>query len=162
TARRGPGPIGRDRALLGRRVPGRRRRPEPGAWPERVPLVQDGRVPGVSDTFVGYHASHEQFTPSRLLRLCVEAESAGFAGAMCSDRALPWREGQGGSGFAWAWRGSAWPATGPSPGSVCGPVPRHRPGIAAQALGPLAEMFPRRVWVAFGSGEHLNERVVGG
>lgn len=116
----------------------------------------------MSDAFVGYHASHEQFAPSRLLRWCVAAEAAGFAGAMCSDHFMPWSDRQGESGFAWAWLGSALQATGLSYGSVCAPVHRYHPAIVAQAFATMAEMFPGRVWVAFGSGEHLNERVVGG
>lgn len=116
----------------------------------------------MSYTFVGFHASHEQFAPSRLVRLCVDAEAAGFAGAMCSDHFLPWSDRQGESGFAWAWLGSAMQATSFSHGSVCAPVHRYHPAIVAQAFATLAEMHPGRVWVAFGSGEHLNERIVGG
>lgn len=116
----------------------------------------------MTDAFVGYHASHEQFPPSELLALCRAAEAAGFAGGMCSDHLLPWSERQGESGFAWSWLGAALQATGLDFGSVCAPVHRYHPVIAAQALATLAEMFPDRVWVAFGSGELLNERVVGG
>ena len=49
---------------------------------------------------IGYHASHEQFPPSDLLRWVREAERAGFTAAKCSDHFHPWSERQGQSGFA--------------------------------------------------------------
>ncbi|MGH2381576.1 MAG: LLM class F420-dependent oxidoreductase, partial [Candidatus Limnocylindria bacterium] len=41
---------------------------------------------------IGFHASHEQFRPDRLLRLAQAAEAAGFDAAMCSDHWAPWSE----------------------------------------------------------------------
>ena len=55
----------------------------------------------------GYHASHAQFAPSRLLQLVKRAEAAGFTGAMSSDHFKPWGPTQGQSGFAWSWLGAA-------------------------------------------------------
>jgi alkanesulfonate monooxygenase SsuD/methylene tetrahydromethanopterin reductase-like flavin-dependent oxidoreductase (luciferase family) len=46
-------------------------------------------------TTIGYHASHEQFSPSHLLHLTRAAEAAGFDAAMCSDHFHPWTEQQG-------------------------------------------------------------------
>src|SRR5690606_35538150 len=74
----------------------------------------------------------------------------------------PWSERQGHSGFAWSWLGAALQATGLPFGAVCAPVQRYHPAIIAQAVATLGEMFPGRFWVAFGSGELLNERIVGG
>ncbi len=111
---------------------------------------------------IGYHASHEQFAPSRLLELVQRAERAGFGAAMCSDHFHPWSERQGQSGFTWSWLGAALQATGLSFGTVCAPVQRYHPAIVAQAIATLGEMFTRRFWVALGSGELLNERIVGG
>lgn len=51
----------------------------------------------------GFHASHEQFPPSALLRLVSMAEQAGFTRAMCSDHFAPFGVEQGHSGFAWSW-----------------------------------------------------------
>ncbi len=56
---------------------------------------------------IGYHCSHEQFTPSELLSLVSLAHGAGFRAAMCSDHFNPWSERQGQSGFAWSWLGAA-------------------------------------------------------
>ena len=60
---------------------------------------------------IGYHASHEQFSPSELLKYVQMAERAGFTAAMCSDHFHPWSKRQGHSGFAWTWLGAALQAT---------------------------------------------------
>lgn len=110
---------------------------------------------------IGFHASHEQFTPSTLLELTAAAEAAGFQAAMCSDHFHPWSEIQGQSGFAWSWLGAALQATRLSFGVVCAPGQRYHPAIIAQAAATLAEMFPDRFWIATGSGQMLNEGITG-
>ena len=110
---------------------------------------------------LGYHASHEQFPPSELLAFVLDAERAGFAAAMCSDHIAPWGESQGNSGFAWAWLGAAMQATSLPFGVVNAPGQRYHPAIIAQAAATLAEIFPGRFWVAFGSGQAMNEHVTG-
>jgi probable non-F420 flavinoid oxidoreductase len=110
---------------------------------------------------IGYHASHEQFPPGRLLELVQHAESAGFEGVLCSDHFYPRSELQGESGFAWAWLGAAMQATALPFGVVNAPGQRYHPAIIAQAAATLAEMFPGRFWVALGSGQLLNEAITG-
>ena len=112
-------------------------------------------------TRFGYHASHEQYTPSDLLECAILAEAAGFESASCSDHFHPWTEAQGQSGFAWSWLGSALQATTLSFGTVNAPGARYHPAIVAQAAATLAEMFPGRFWLAIGSGEALNEGITG-
>jgi probable non-F420 flavinoid oxidoreductase len=112
-------------------------------------------------TRIGFHASHEQFSPARLLRAVQLAEQAGFEAAMCSDHFHPWSERQGHSGYAWSWLGSALEATSLSYGTVCAPGQRYHPAVIAQAAATLAEMYPRRFWIAVGSGENLNEHITG-
>jgi coenzyme F420-dependent glucose-6-phosphate dehydrogenase len=112
-------------------------------------------------TLFGYHASHEQFSPSQLLRWVQLAEDEGFQAAMCSDHFHPWGEQQGQSGFAFAWLGAALQATSLSFGSVCAPGQRYHPAVVAQAAATLAEMYPERYWIALGSGELLNEHITG-
>lgn len=112
-------------------------------------------------TRYGYHASHEQFAPSALLRYVAEAERAGFGSAMCSDHFHPWTSAQGQSGYAWSWLGAALQATRLRFGTVCAPGQRYHPAVVAQAAATLAEMFPDRVWVAVGSGQNLNEHITG-
>jgi coenzyme F420-dependent glucose-6-phosphate dehydrogenase len=110
---------------------------------------------------IGYHASHEQFRPSDLLRYVQRAEQAGFQAAMCSDHFTPWSERQGQSGFAWSWLGAALQATSLSFGVVNAPGQRYHPAIIAQAAATLAEMYPGRFWVAVGSGQYMNEHITG-
>ena len=50
-------------------------------------------------------------------------------------------------------------ATSLSFGVVCAPGQRYHPAIIAQAAATLAEMFPKRFWVALGSGQALNEHI---
>lgn len=110
----------------------------------------------------GYHASHEQFTPRDLLKYVQLAEKAGFDAAMCSDHFTPWSERQGQSGFAWSWLGAALQATKRlSFGMVNAPGQRYHPAIIAQAAATLVEMFPGRLWCAFGSGQLMNEHITG-
>jgi coenzyme F420-dependent glucose-6-phosphate dehydrogenase len=110
---------------------------------------------------IGYHASHEQFSPSDLLKYVQAAEEAGFDGAMCSDHFHPWVPGQDNSAFAWSWLGAALQATGLSFGVVNAPGQRYHPAIIAQAAATLAFMYPGRFWMAVGSGEALNEAITG-
>jgi probable non-F420 flavinoid oxidoreductase len=108
---------------------------------------------------VGIHFSHEQRSPSALLRDAKLAAGAGLRIGMCSDHFRPWSERQGHSGFTWSWLAAALEATPLSLGTVCAPGQRYHPAIVAQAAATLAEMFPDRFWVALGSGEALNEAI---
>jgi coenzyme F420-dependent glucose-6-phosphate dehydrogenase len=110
---------------------------------------------------IGYQASHEQFTPSDLIKYAVLAEQAGFKAINSSDHFHPWSESQGQSGFSFAWLGAAMQATKTPYGMVCSPGQRYHPAIVAQAAATLAEMFPERFWIALGSGEAINETITG-
>ncbi len=108
-----------------------------------------------------YHASHEQFTPSALLRYVQLAEQAGFTAVSSSEHLQPWSVRQGESGFAWTWLGAAMQVTSLPFSLVCAPGQRYHPVIVAQAIATLVEMFPDRLWVAMGSGEASNEHITG-
>ena len=110
---------------------------------------------------LGYQASHEQFTPSELLRWAQAAEAAGFAAVNSSDHFYPWSERQGQSGFSFAWLGAAMQATTVPYGLVCTPGYRYHPAVVAQAIATLCELFPGRFWISLGSGEALNEAITG-
>jgi probable non-F420 flavinoid oxidoreductase len=110
---------------------------------------------------IGYHASHEQFKPSLLLKLAQLAAQAGFTHGLSSDHFHPWTEEQGESGFAWSWLGAALQATPLTFGVVNAPGQRYHPAVIAQAAATLAEMFPNRFWLAQGSGQALNEHITG-
>jgi coenzyme F420-dependent glucose-6-phosphate dehydrogenase len=110
---------------------------------------------------IGFHASHEQFSPSELLHLVQAAEAAGFDCAMSSDHFRPWGPSQGQSGFAWSWLGAALQATNLPFGVISAPGYRYHPAILAQAAATLCEMFPGRFWMCLGSGQRLNEDLTG-
>ncbi|MCZ3364561.1 MULTISPECIES: TIGR03885 family FMN-dependent LLM class oxidoreductase [Methanobacterium] len=110
---------------------------------------------------IGYHNSHEQFPPSKLLKFVQMAEKNGFNGASSSDHFYPWSESQGESGFVWSWLGSALQATSLPFGVVNAPGQRYHPTIIAQATATLTEMYPERFWIAVGSGQLLNESITG-
>lgn len=110
---------------------------------------------------IGYQASHEQFSPDDLLRLAIMAEKAGFEFVLSSDHISPWSHVQDNSGFAWSWLGAALQATSMSYSVVTPPGYRYHPAVLAQAIATLAKMFPGRFEPCLGSGEALNEHVVG-
>ena len=112
-------------------------------------------------TIVGWHASHEQVAPHALLAAAEHAEAAGFDAGMSSDHFSPWSARQGESGFAWSWLGAAMARTALPFGVVNAPGQRYHPAVVAQAAATLAEMFPRRLWVALGTGEASNEHITG-
>jgi coenzyme F420-dependent glucose-6-phosphate dehydrogenase len=111
---------------------------------------------------LGFHFSHEQFSPRKLLELVPLVEKAGFKYALCSDHFHPWSVKQGHSGFAWSWLGAALQKSERLTfGTVNAPGQRYHPAIIAQAAATLAEMFPERFWFAAGSGQLLNEGITG-
>jgi len=110
---------------------------------------------------IGFHASHEQFEPSKMLEYTIAAERAGFDGAMSSDHFKPWSRSQGHSGHSWSWLGAAMARTKFPVGMICAAGYRYHPAVVAQAAATLAEMFPDRFWFALGSGERVNEDVTG-
>ena len=108
-----------------------------------------------------YQASHEQFAPGELIKLCQLAEAAGFTAINASDHFHPWSKRQGQSGYVYAWLGAALQATAIPIGVITAPGQRQHPAIVAQAAATLAQMFPKRFSMALGSGEALNERITG-
>ncbi|NJY62582.1 TIGR03885 family FMN-dependent LLM class oxidoreductase [Salinimicrobium sp. CDJ15-81-2] len=110
---------------------------------------------------IGFHASHEQFSPRHLLELVQKAEDAGFKAVLSSDHFHPWSDLQGESGFAWSWLGAAMQATSLEYGIVNAPGQRYHPAIIAQAVATLDQMFPGRFFLCSGSGQLLNENITG-
>ena len=112
---------------------------------------------------LGYKASAEQFGPRKLLDFAVAAEENGFESVFVSDHFQPWRHSDGHSPFALAWLA----ATGERTKrvvlgtSVVTPTFRYHPAIVAQAFGTLGSLFPGRVILGVGTGEHLNEGALG-
>lgn len=110
---------------------------------------------------LGYHASHEEFSPRDLLRFAKRAEAAGFDCAMSSDHFHPWGAHQGHSGYAWSWLGAALEGTSLPMGIISVPGWRYHVAVLAQKAATLAQMYPGRFWLALGSGENLNEHITG-
>ncbi len=112
---------------------------------------------------IGYSAALEQFHPTELLHYCKLAEQHGFRGVMAADHFQPWVPQQGHNAFVYSWMGALGTTTNHSfgPGVTC-PGFRYHPSVIAQAAATLAAMFPGRFWLGLGSGEALNEHVVGG
>jgi len=112
---------------------------------------------------VGYAAALEQLHPREAVELAVHAESRGFSGVMAADHFQPWVPQQGQSAFVWnvlAAIGER--TTGDLGPGVTTPTFRWHPAMVAQASATLAAMNPGRHWLGLGSGEALNEHVVGG
>src|SRR3989337_3533017 len=110
---------------------------------------------------IGFHASHEQFAPSDMLKYTIAAERAGFDCAMSSDHFKPWSRSQGHSGYSWSWLGAALARTKFPIGVIAAAGYRYHPATVAQAAATLTEMFPDRFWFALGSGERINEDIMG-
>ena len=90
------------------------------------------------------------------------AEQAGFEFAAISDHFSPWLEEQGHSPFAWSVLGALANATaiGLMTAVTC-PIMRYHPAIVAQAAATIALLSNNRFTLGLGSGERLNEHVIG-
>jgi coenzyme F420-dependent glucose-6-phosphate dehydrogenase len=112
---------------------------------------------------VGYAAMLEQFHPTEAVALAAYAESRGFSGVMAADHFQPWVPAQGQSSFVWNVLAAVGERTAGDFGpGVTAPTFRWHPAMVAQASATLAAMYPGRHWLGIGSGEALNEHVVGG
>ncbi|WP_382304645.1 TIGR03557 family F420-dependent LLM class oxidoreductase [Herbiconiux sp. UC225_62] len=112
---------------------------------------------------VGYAAMLEQFAPSEAVALSVYAEEHGFDGVMAADHFQPWVPRQGQSSFVWNVLTAVGERTrGDFGPGVTAPSFRWHPAMVAQASATLGAMYPGRHWLGLGSGEALNEHIVGG
>lgn len=112
---------------------------------------------------IGYKLASEAFGPKELVRQAVLAERAGFDFVEISDHFHPWLDNQGHSPFAWTVLGSIAARTeriGLATGVTC-PTVRYHPAVIAQAAATLALLSDGRFVLGVGSGERLNEHVVG-
>jgi G6PDH family F420-dependent oxidoreductase len=112
---------------------------------------------------VGYKLSSEEHSPADLVRYARQAEEAGFTFAMISDHYHPWIDRQGQSPFVWGVIGAVAHATERlclGTGVTC-PTLRMHPAIIAQAAATAAALLPGRFWLGVGTGESLNEHVLG-
>jgi len=112
---------------------------------------------------IGYTLSCEEHRPNDLVRFAVRAEEAGFDFATISDHFHPWTDSQGQSPFVWSVIGAVAQATSELKlgTAVTCPSRRIHPTVIAQAAATVEAMMPGRFFLGVGSGENLNEHVVG-
>ncbi len=112
---------------------------------------------------IGYKLATEAFGPKEIVEQAQLAERAGFDFVELSDHYHPWLETQGHSAFTWSMLGTIAGTTeriGLATGVTC-PTFRYHPAIVAQAAATVALLSDNRFTLGIGSGERLNEHVVG-
>lgn len=112
---------------------------------------------------LGYKLMTEEHGPADLIRNARRAEEVGFDFAAISDHYFPWLPEEGHAPFAWAVLGGLAQATkrlGLMTAVTC-PIMRYHPAIVAQAAATIGVMSGGRFSLGLGSGERLNEHVVG-
>ena len=111
----------------------------------------------------GFTLSSEEQPPRRLVELAKQAEAEGFEFVSISDHFHPWVSEQGESPFVWSVIGGVAAATeriGVGTGVTC-PIVRIHPAIVAHAVATSTAMLPGRFFFGVGTGEALNEHVLG-
>jgi G6PDH family F420-dependent oxidoreductase len=114
-------------------------------------------------TTLGYALSSEEHTPIDMVKHARLAEKAGFRFALISDHFHPWIDRQGHSPFVWSVLGGIAQMTSQlqiGTGVTC-PIIRIHPAIIAQAAATVAAMMPGRFFLGVGTGENLNEHILG-
>src|SRR3982751_2837682 len=112
---------------------------------------------------LGYTLSSEEHPPNDLVRNARAAEEAGFEFLSISDHFHPWTDNQGQSAFVWSVIGAVANATERirlGTGVTC-PTIRIHPAIIAQAAATSAAMMPGLFFLGVGSGDNLNEHILG-
>jgi G6PDH family F420-dependent oxidoreductase len=113
---------------------------------------------------LGYKLSSEEHAPNDLITYARRAEDAGFTFGMISDHFHPWIDRQGQSPFVWSVIGAISQVTrrlAIVTGVTC-PTVRIHPAIVAQAAATSAALLPGRFMLGVGTGENLNEHILGG
>ncbi|MBW4705994.1 MULTISPECIES: TIGR03557 family F420-dependent LLM class oxidoreductase [unclassified Micromonospora] len=111
---------------------------------------------------IGYFLSSEEFTPAQLLEQARGAERAGFQALWISDHYHPWTDAQGQSPFVWSVIGALSQVTSlPVSTAVTCPTVRIHPAVLAQAAATSAVMHSGRFVLGVGTGEALNEHILG-
>lgn len=112
---------------------------------------------------LGYFLSSEEWGPKDLVAQAVKAQQAGFDRLWISDHFHPWNDAQGHSPFVWSTIGAIASATTGMTvtTAVTCPTIRIHPAIIAQAAATSAVLLDGRFNLGVGSGEALNEHVLG-
>ncbi|MFE9693333.1 TIGR03557 family F420-dependent LLM class oxidoreductase [Micromonospora sp. NPDC005806] len=111
---------------------------------------------------IGYFLSSEEYTPAELLDQARGAERAGFEALWISDHYHPWVDAQGQSPFVWSTIGALSQVCRlPVTTAVTCPTMRLHPAVIAQAAATSAVLHEGRFVLGVGSGEALNEHILG-
>jgi len=111
---------------------------------------------------IGYFLSGEEFSPAEQIEQARMAEQAGFEGLWISDHYHPWNDEQGHSPFVWSTIGALSQITKLKvTTAVTCPTFRIHPAVIAQAAATCAVMLEGRFALGVGSGEALNEHILG-
>jgi G6PDH family F420-dependent oxidoreductase len=112
---------------------------------------------------IGYFLSCEEWAPQDLIQQAIQAREAGFEALWISDHYHPWNDEQGHSPFVWSVIGALSRETPELPvtTAVTCPTIRLHPAIVAQAAATSAVMLDGRFRLGVGSGEALNEHILG-
>ncbi|MFC5146697.1 TIGR03557 family F420-dependent LLM class oxidoreductase [Streptomyces aureoversilis] len=114
-------------------------------------------------TEYGYFLSTEEHGPADLVEQARMAEQAGFTSLWISDHFHPWNAEQGQSPFVWSVIGALSQATSlPVRTAVTCPIMRLHPAVTAQAAATAAVQLGGGFRLGVGSGEALNEHILGG
>jgi G6PDH family F420-dependent oxidoreductase len=111
----------------------------------------------------GFKLMSEEHDPCALVEQAALAEEHGLEFAAISDHLSPWLDEEGHSPFAWSVLGAIAQATDrlELATAVTCPSWRYHPAVVAQAAATVALLSGRRFQLALGSGERLNEHVIG-
>ena len=114
-------------------------------------------------TRFGYTLMTEQSGPKDLVRYAVSAEQAGFDFEVSSDHYFPWLSSQGHACYAWSMLGAVAHATERVElmTYITCPTMRYHPAVVAQKAATMQILADGRFTLGVGSGENLNEHVVG-
>jgi G6PDH family F420-dependent oxidoreductase len=113
-------------------------------------------------TRYGYFLSCEEHPPQELVRQARLAEEAGFEALWISDHFHPWLDEQGQSGHVWSVIGAISQVTSlPITTAVTCPLIRQHPAVVAQAAATAALLTGGRFTLGVGTGEDLNEHILG-
>ena len=111
----------------------------------------------------GYTLMTEQSGPRALVRYAQAAEDAGFDFEVSSDHDSPWLTSQGHAPYAWSVLGAVAQATSRVElmTYVTCPTMRYHPAVVAQKAATMQLLSEGRFVLGLGSGESLNEHVIG-
>jgi G6PDH family F420-dependent oxidoreductase len=112
---------------------------------------------------IGYWLASEEQPPNALVENARRAEDTGFGHVLISDHIHPWVDAQGHSPFVWGVIGAIAEATAHIHlgTAVTCPLIRVHPAIVAHAAATAQSLMDGRFFLGVGTGENLNEHVLG-